>query len=279
MTHAFNKVRKNGDRNYPESLRLLLIQCSFWFWKFDSELRIVTPAILTPNKHSWCFSILQGRWFHLQGQGSRWPLTNPPTRQSWWGQCWSWAEERVTSTSGWVSQTPPGAAVPFETPDDSHTPLFLSQEMKEETQRTSTNPLWTCSPSWPMPSAVTSSCGRSWPARSDVAPDALWTSFSLPSALFKTFPGLAYRISIMQITIIEEEWIIHTVCAFAKFSEDLRTSSLAIQRFLHADRMANNGRFSPCFFWARAQRADAQCTTSCLEELLCLFSLKCFLNP
>ncbi len=34
------------------------------------------------------------------------------------------------------------------------------------------------------------------------------------------------------------------------------------------------------FFWARAQRADAQCTTSCLEELLCLFSLKkCFLNP
>ncbi len=210
----------------------------------------MTPAILTPNKHSWCFSILQGRWFHLQGQGSRWPLTNPPThpRQSWWGQCWSWAEERVTSTSGWVSQTPPGAAVPFETPDDSHTPLFLSQEMKEETQRTSTNPLWTCSPSWPMPSAVTSSCGRSWPARSDVAPDALWTSFSLPSALFKTFPGLAYRISIMQITIIKEEWIIHTVCAFAKFSEDLRTSSLAIQRFLHADRMANNGRFSPCFF-------------------------------
>lgn len=34
------------------------------------------------------------------------------------------------------------------------------------------------------------------------------------------------------------------------------------------------------FIWARAQRADAQCTTSCLEELLCLFSLKkCFLNP
>ncbi len=42
----------------------------------------------------------------------------------------------------------------------------------------------------------------------------------------------------------------------------------------NADKMENNGRLSPCFFWARAQ-----CTTSCLEELLCLFSLKCFLNP
>lgn len=63
---------------------------------------------------------------------------------------------------------------------------------------------------------------------------------SCPSALFKTFPALAYRISIMQIMVIDEEWSFHTVCAFAKFSEDLPTSSLAIQRFLHADRMANN---------------------------------------
>lgn len=118
--------------------------------------------------------------------------------------------------------------------------------------------------------------GEEW-RRSRRALDLFFTPFC-----FKTFPALAYRISIMQITIIEEEWIIHTVCAFAKFSEDLRTSSLAIQWFLHADMMANNRRFSPCFFffWARAQRADAQCTTSCLEELLCLFSLKkCFLNP
>uniref|UniRef100_A0A672M603 Sperm associated antigen 9 n=1 Tax=Sinocyclocheilus grahami TaxID=75366 RepID=A0A672M603_SINGR len=33
----------------------------------------------------------------------------------------------------------------------------------------------------------------------------VWTSFSLPSALLKTFQALAYRISIMQITIIDEE--------------------------------------------------------------------------
>ncbi len=166
MTHTLNKIR-----NETEMIQKVYLCFIFWFWIFFYfDLKLVTPARHIPNKHPWCFSMFQGRWFHLRGQGSRRPLINPPTRprQSCWGQCWWWAEERVTSTSGWVSQTPPGAAVPFETPDHSHTPLFLSQEMKEETRRTSTNPLWTCSPSWPKPSTVTSSCGRSCPARSDL---------------------------------------------------------------------------------------------------------------